>query len=315
MDPGQEEPQTSEEVLRIQGWLVALNYLSASQQTGIYDDATRAAVARFQSDNGLTATGACDSATYALLQQKATGGSDAQGQSDAETAETPADTDTAEPTQPSESTETPEAPETPTEEPAQEAPDDGKNMPGGKGGFGGRGGFSGRRGGTGGSGGTDGEMGDMEEDDALGGVTPGEALTSSHASGDRDTTPYGATHVEDGLDGLDILCDGGRDYDCALTGDALTLTGGDRWTFTGADLRTLNRSGVRRLTLSGSADCRLDTAPAFTGPVYDGLRAAGITANTFEYTVTLEGGAADIAVHAGGGSYKLNDDGTLAPVE
>ena len=55
------------DVTQIQAWLFALGYLDESQRTGEYDEATDAAVRRFQADNALEVTGECDPVTLALL--------------------------------------------------------------------------------------------------------------------------------------------------------------------------------------------------------------------------------------------------------
>ena len=307
VEAGDEEnaEKQSATVTQIQQWLAALGYLSGDQVTGVYDSPTIRAVKRFQGDNGLTATGKCTGDTYDLLKAKATG-------TYVESTPTPEPTATPEPTTPSEVVETPpETPENP-DTPQQDQNVKRGKMPG-KGGFGGgRGGSGGgRSGGAGGGAAGEGEV----EDDGLNGVTPGEALSATHSSGDRDDTLYGAMDIEADLYALDFEADGGEPYEYEYVIDAgrLTLSGGSRWTFTGKSLRALNRSGVRQLVLAGSRGVTLDTAQRFTGAAYEALRARGYTDNTFEYDIDTASG--EIAVIAGGGRYLLGADGALIPAE
>lgn len=58
---------TGEQVRQMQSRLAALGYLSASFVSGTYDEATRQAVMRFQSANGLTADGIAGSGTQSRL--------------------------------------------------------------------------------------------------------------------------------------------------------------------------------------------------------------------------------------------------------
>lgn len=287
-----------EQILNVQAWLIALEYLREGQKTGVYDEATRSAVARFQADSGLPADGACDDATYALLSQRA---------AEAESGGIPDGGSEG------------GSPEGPGEDP--EGFPSGGGFPGG----GHRGGRS-FRGGTGSLGRASGAEGDgAPADDPLNGITPGEALTSAHRSGDRDSTRYGAlSSVEDAdLSELNIhLRTGETEASLApadiagidLEAGRLRLDGGgdsaQEWTLDGLALRTLARSGVDTLELCGGAQTvSLRTSDALSGPVYAALRARGQTDNTFAYTVTLAGGETRIEVAVGGNRYDAVDSG------
>lgn len=272
-----EETEESGEVRRIQAWLIKLEYLPPDGRTGIYDEATARAVAAFQEDHELPVTGICDDETYDLLKALAEG---------------------ADPT--AEPTTVPEVTAEPTLLPSASP----SAKPSGS-----RSGSSGSSGGSGSSGAS---VAAENRQEWLNGVTPGEALTSSHVSGSKDTAAYGSADLSALPETLGITFDSG-DCESLLTYNALRLTASAEtavWRFDGSTLRALARSGVRYLSLaSGNDSVRIGTSGGFSGRIYAALRAAGHTDNTFVYTIS--GG--EIAVDIGGRSYIAVDgqEGTL----
>ena len=185
---------------------------------------------------------------------------------------------------------------------------------GGSGGFGG-GGFGGSRGGSGG--------GSAPEGAAEQGfrVTPGQALTSSHASGTGDMRIYGTVALETsdaemtlltlGESELRVTLDGGAAFTANLDASTLLLqpvAAGARWEINLSALQTLKRSGIETLTLAiEDAEIRLPTALELGGSVYGMLRAQGLVAKDFTLEITADGQT----VCAGGARYLLHD-GELA---
>lgn len=145
-------------------------------------------------------------------------------------------------------------------------------------------------------------------------VTPGQALTNTHASGSGDMTAYGAlvltlnsepmTQLSLGGQALAIDC-GGTAFTASLEASTLTLTAESaaEWHLTLAALGTLRLSGIEQLRLQENgwfAD--LDTALTLTGSAYARLRAHGFVSADFLLRVTAEG----IAVDAAGETYRLH---------
>ena len=186
---------------------------------------------------------------------------------------------------------------------------------GGSGGFGG-GGFGGSRGGSGG--------GSAPEGAAEQGfrVTPGQALTSSHASGTGDMRIYGTVALETsdaemtlltlGESELRVTLDGGAAFTASLDASTLLLqpvAAGARWEINLSALQTLKRSGIETLTLAiEDAEIRLPTALELGGSVYGMLRAQGLVAKDFTLEISAEGQR----VSVNGAQYLLTDGGELA---
>ena len=179
---------------------------------------------------------------------------------------------------------------------------------GGSGGFGG-GGFGGSRGGSGGS--------SPEGMEAQGfRVTPGEALTGSHASGTGDMRIYGTVALETSNDEMTLLTlgeatlnltlDSGAAFTATLDASTLRLkpvANGARWEINLSALQTLNRSGIETLRLATEGgEIELSTALELGGSVYGMLRAQGLVAKDF----TLEISADQQIVRVGGTQYLLN---------
>ena len=186
---------------------------------------------------------------------------------------------------------------------------------GGSGGFGG-GGFGGSRGGSGG--------GSAPEGAAEQGfrVTPGQALTSSHASGTGDMRIYGTVALEApdaemtlltlGESELRVTLDGGAAFTASLDASTLLLqpvAAGARWEINLSALQTLKRSGIETLTLAiDGAEIELPTALELGGSVYGMLRAQGLVAKDFTLEISAEGQR----VSVNGAQYLLTDGGELA---
>lgn len=145
-------------------------------------------------------------------------------------------------------------------------------------------------------------------------VTPGQALTKTHASGSGDMTAYGAlaltldsepmTQLSLGGQALAIDC-GGTAFTASLEDTTLTLTAESvaEWHLTLAALGTLRLSGIEQLRLQENGwFTDLDTALTLTGSAYARLRAQGFVSADFLLRVTAEG----IAVDAAGETYRLN---------
>lgn len=164
-----------------------------------------------------------------------------------------------------------------------------------------------------------------------GGITPGEPLTDSHASGTKDTTPYGALTLETDGESMPRLTLGGKKLNVSLRvqtdetetlknagftatiwEDTLELAGNGQmleWILDGQALRTLNKSGANTLLLSdGKNAVSVPTAGFLSGEIYTLLRSKGYTDNTLTYIITLCDGEAQITVIAGNESYAVSSD-------
>ena len=147
-------------------------------------------------------------------------------------------------------------------------------------------------------------------------VTPGEALTSSHASGDGDMRIYGTVALEAsddemtlltlGEDQLNLTLDGGAAFTASLEDSTLRLNpvaAGARWEIRLSALQTLNCSGIETLRLATEdGEIELSTSLELCGSVYGMLRAQGLVAKDF----TLEISADQQIVCVGGAQYLLN---------
>ena len=153
-------------------------------------------------------------------------------------------------------------------------------------------------------------------------ITPGEALTSSHASGSGDMHIYGTvalelsdgemTRLTLGEDVLELTLDGGAAFTGSIDQSTLrleTVAQGARWEIKLSALQTLNRSGIASLTLaSGDGEIRLPTDLELCGSIYGMLRAQGLVTKDF----TLELSAEERIVCVGENCYLLTADGELA---
>ena len=144
-------------------------------------------------------------------------------------------------------------------------------------------------------------------------VTPGEAFTSIHSSGDADDSPYTALDTDDGTVqalGLSLTADGAEQlFSAEWTDGALILSGGAGcWSVNGSALRALQNGGVETLVLvSGDAAAVLPTAGFASGYAYDCLRAQGLASSAFEYAV--DPAAQTVQLTAQGATYALAREG------
>ena len=153
-------------------------------------------------------------------------------------------------------------------------------------------------------------------------VTPGEALTDSHASGTRDMQLYGTVALEPsneaatalvmGGETLPVQLDGGDGaFTAALDGQTLILTpqnGGTLWSLDGRTLKTLMDSGVKSIVFElNGARMELDTAAELCGEIYGALRARGLVSKDFLWTISADG----IRIQADGETWSLGENGEL----
>ena len=154
-------------------------------------------------------------------------------------------------------------------------------------------------------------------------ITPGEALTNTHTSGNKDMRIYGAVvlALDDAAEmtrltvddtALDIRLSDDSPFRASVENDTLSLTpAGDAeaWLLNGGALKTLARSGITSLKLAlneGTVD--FPTQPVLTGNNYAALRAAGWASGDYRYTVTANG----VTLTVGDRTYVLADTGELA---
>ena len=153
-------------------------------------------------------------------------------------------------------------------------------------------------------------------------VTPGEALTTSHASGTKDMRIYGTVALEPveapvaqltlGDAELSVRLDGGEStFTAALEGETLVLTpetGGTVWTVNARALEILNRSGAAALTLRLDGEAiLLPTDFKFQGAAYAALRSRGYVSGDFNLCIDRDG----LRVEVDGQSFLINDNGEL----
>ena len=144
-------------------------------------------------------------------------------------------------------------------------------------------------------------------------VTPGEAFTSIHSSGDRDDSLYTALDADDETVqalGMSLTASGAEQPFSARWADgALILSGGAGcWRVNGSALRALQNAGVETLVLaSGDAAVALPTAGFASGYAYDRLRAQGLASAAFEYAVDPAAGTVQLT--AQGTMYDLSGEG------
>lgn len=144
-------------------------------------------------------------------------------------------------------------------------------------------------------------------------VTPGEAFTSIHSSGDRDDSLYTALDADDETVqalGMSLTAAGAEQpFSSEWTDGALILSGGAGcWRVNGSALRALQNAGVETLVLaSGDAAVALPTAGFASGYAYDRLRAQGLASAAFEYAV--DPATETVQLTAQGTTYDLSGEG------
>ena len=124
-------------------------------------------------------------------------------------------------------------------------------------------------------------------------ITPGKALSSTHAKGSGSVQVYGAVTAVAGEGGMAVLtlgddeltlrC-GGNVFTAGMEEDELVLVtdGGDDWSLTMDVLKTLSLSGIRRVRMiSPDAETVLDTDMELTGSAYGRERSQGFVSSDF----------------------------------
>lgn len=332
-EPPAEETPGTKKTLKLQGWLITLNYLSADGLTGEYDDATRIAVADFQRANGLTPTGDCNTITWKLIEEAA------RQKAAASPSPSPAPASTEKEIKEIQQTlialkyldetgATGVMDEATTAAIAQfqsehELPStgvcDAETLAALKNAAGGGAKVPSSRGGRGSASPT------PTPDPRLHGVTPGTALKTGHERGNKDASAYGAIDPKKDAEAMNVTLYTGAD-DASLEEADFTVEVSDAevtfaadegavqwWLFDGATLRSLNRGGIASVTFTGGGgELTLSTADRFAGPVYAALRSGGYTDNTYIYFVAVADGAATVDVYVDGTPYRATpaDDGT-----
>lgn len=169
--------------------------------------------------------------------------------------------------------------------------------------------------------------GDADEAEQGFHVTPGTALTSSHASGVKTLAAFGAVQVSSGDEavsaieqvdsGEKLLLDNGEStFYVSVDGDNLTLRpegSGECWQFSLLMLEALRRGGVAELCL-GFVDgdtIALDTGFEMGGTLWGRLRSAGYVGKDCLLLVSASGMRARI----NGIDYLVDADGVLSPAQ
>jgi len=153
-------------------------------------------------------------------------------------------------------------------------------------------------------------------------VTPGEALISTHTSGNRDIRLYGAIDLKLDTESamsvltlgdtvLDIRLGDGGLFTAFIDGNTLALVPqgeAQAWLLNGYALKTLGRSGVTRLRLTlDDVTVEFPTLPELSGSNYGALCAAGRTSRDYSYSVSSNGCNVTVA----GQTFQLTAEGEL----
>ena len=154
-------------------------------------------------------------------------------------------------------------------------------------------------------------------------VTPGEALTDSHASGTKSMRAYGTVNVILTGEPMTILTlddttlsialdDQQNSFYAALQENVLVLTPvaeeGEEWTVNAFALKVLKKSGVdaMRLTL-GEKAVEIPTDWQMQGTVYARLSMAGYVSKDYTLHVTAD----SLLVSVGEQSYRISENNEL----
>jgi len=153
-------------------------------------------------------------------------------------------------------------------------------------------------------------------------ITPGEALTSDHASGSKNMRAHGAVEVVPStaemtvltLDGTALsvtLDDQQSAFGAAKEENVLVLTPageGGKWSVNAYALKVLNRSGIEAVRLMlGETAVELSTSWQPQGMVYAKLSAAGYVSKDYTLIVTQN----DLVVTVEDQSYRINENNEL----
>ena len=187
------------------------------------------------------------------------------------------------------------------------------------------GGFPGGGFGGGKPGGSAAMGGEMPQEEQGFRVTPGEALTSKHASGTKDTTAYTHSEIADTEEAVtalalsstqtEITLDKGAAFFVIKDDARLQLvpeSEGERWQLNALAMTTLAQSGVERVVFHvDNLSYSLPTQIKFSGSVYASLRADGYVSKDMEIRIDARG----VRVYIAGGVYQINENGELVPCE
>lgn len=158
------------------------------------------------------------------------------------------------------------------------------------------------------------------------GITPGKALTTSHANGSKNMTSYNKVSILPGEEAMSILTLNGTKLPLTLDGGAskftvkaasgaITLTpvkNGSSWQVNGHVLTMVRKSGVKRLLLQlGDTTLTLATEWEPQGTVYASLRALGYVSSDFDWQLTADG----ITATVDGKTYRVENDRLMAEGE
>lgn len=158
------------------------------------------------------------------------------------------------------------------------------------------------------------------------GITAGKALTTSHADGTHDLTPYNMIAIKPGeepmtqlaLDGHSLavqLDDGQAAFVAEADSDAVILTpvaDGSSWQVRGDTLALLRRSGVASLILKlNDETLSIPTDYQPEGVLYTRLRAEGHASADFLWRLTASG----VTVTVDGETYTLHENRLQAEEE
>lgn len=154
-------------------------------------------------------------------------------------------------------------------------------------------------------------------------IVPGEALTSSHSSGNKDMQIYGTVNPEAEKTAMDILTLDGVQLDVVLDDrtssffaacedNVLILTPeseGKVWSVNAFVLKILSRSGIEKLRLRfGTESVEISTHWRLQGQTYARLCAEGYVSKDYFITVTL----GEIQVTVAEKTYTINENNELA---
>ena len=146
-------------------------------------------------------------------------------------------------------------------------------------------------------------------------ITPGQALTTSHARGTKELSIYGTVALSVDSEPMDELVMGGETLDIAFDSDSftavleedvleLTAEAEGEWQLSMSALETLAKSGISALLLSsGSETIEIQTDLTLSGSSYARERAKGLVAEDFLLCL----GKDEIRVHVEDRCYLLEN--------
>lgn len=153
-------------------------------------------------------------------------------------------------------------------------------------------------------------------------VTPGEALTSSHAAGTKNMQAYGTLKIElpdeamtiltlDGTELAVLLDEGQSSFSAAAEENTLILipeAEGEAWSISAFALKILNRSGIETVRLMFSeGTVELTTDLQLQGAEFAKLSAAGYVSKDYLLTVTAD----DLVVSVAQRQYRIDENNEL----